>query len=273
MGAEVIRVERAAGRPRRRRRDAAGWDVLQPRPAQHRRRPEAPRRRGGPARRSSSRPTRCIEGFRPGRDGAPRHRARRVPGPQPEARLRPHDRLGPGRARTPHAAGHDINYISLAGALAHIGRAGEAPVPPLNLVGDFGGGGMLLAFGVVCGLLEAQRSGEGQVVDAAMVDGAAVLMTMFWGMQAGRHLRRGRAAARTCSTPAPTSTTSTSAPTASTSRSARSSRSSTPSCCASPASRTTPSSPQQMDQRPVAGPEGAPRASCSRPRPATSGAR
>ncbi|MGI9054084.1 MAG: CaiB/BaiF CoA transferase family protein [Ilumatobacteraceae bacterium] len=78
------------------------------------------------------------------------------------------------------AAGHDINYISLAGALAHIGRVGEAPVPPLNLVGDFGGGGMFLAFGVVCALLEAARSGEGQVVDAAMVDGAATLMTMFW---------------------------------------------------------------------------------------------
>jgi len=77
------------------------------------------------------------------------------------------------------AAGHDINYISLGGALAHIGRAGEAPLPPLNLVGDFGGGGMFLAYGVVCGLLEAQRSGQGQVVDAAMVDGAAVLMTMF----------------------------------------------------------------------------------------------
>jgi alpha-methylacyl-CoA racemase len=80
------------------------------------------------------------------------------------------------------AAGHDINYISLAGALAHIGRAGQAPVPPLNLIGDFGGGGMFLAYGVVCGLLEAQRSGKGQVVDAAMVDGAATLMTMFWSM-------------------------------------------------------------------------------------------
>jgi alpha-methylacyl-CoA racemase len=79
-----------------------------------------------------------------------------------------------------HAAGHDINYISLAGALAHFGRAGQAPVPPLNLIGDFGGGGMFLAYGVVCALLEAQRSGVGQVVDAAMVDGAAVLMTMFW---------------------------------------------------------------------------------------------
>lgn len=80
------------------------------------------------------------------------------------------------------AAGHDINYIALAGALAHIGRVGEAPVPPLNLVGDFGGGGMFLAFGVVCAILEAQKSGKGQVVDAAMVDGAATLMTMFWSM-------------------------------------------------------------------------------------------
>jgi len=81
------------------------------------------------------------------------------------------------------AAGHDINYISLAGALAHFGRAGEAPVPPLNMVGDFGGGGMFLAYGVVCALLEAQRSGQGQVVDTAMVDGAAVLMSMFWAFK------------------------------------------------------------------------------------------
>ena len=82
------------------------------------------------------------------------------------------------------AAGHDINYISLAGSLAHFGRAGHAPVPPLNMVGDFGGGGMFLAFGVVCALLEAQRSGRGQVVDAAMVDGAATLMSMFWAFKA-----------------------------------------------------------------------------------------
>ncbi len=82
-----------------------------------------------------------------------------------------------------HAAGHDINYISLAGALAHFARAGEAPVPPLNMVGDFGGGGMFLAYGVVCALLEAGRSGQGQVVDTAMVDGAAVLMTMFWAFK------------------------------------------------------------------------------------------
>ena len=82
------------------------------------------------------------------------------------------------------AAGHDINYISLAGALAHFGREGEAPVPPLNMVGDFGGGGMFLALGVVAALLEAQQSGQGQVVDTAMVDGSAVLMTMFWSMRA-----------------------------------------------------------------------------------------
>ena len=81
------------------------------------------------------------------------------------------------------AAGHDINYIALAGALAHFGRYGAKPTPPLNLVGDFGGGGMFLAFGVVCALLEATRSGEGQVVDAAMIDGSAALMTMMWGLR------------------------------------------------------------------------------------------
>jgi alpha-methylacyl-CoA racemase len=81
-----------------------------------------------------------------------------------------------------NAAGHDINYIALAGPLHAIGRRGEAPVPPLNLVGDFGGGGMFLAFGVVCALLEAQKSGKGQVVDAAMVDGAATLMAPMFGM-------------------------------------------------------------------------------------------
>jgi alpha-methylacyl-CoA racemase len=78
------------------------------------------------------------------------------------------------------AAGHDINYIALAGVLNNFARKGERPVPPLNMVGDFGGGGMLLAFGVVCGLLEAGKSGKGQVIDAAMVDGAAVLMTMIY---------------------------------------------------------------------------------------------
>jgi alpha-methylacyl-CoA racemase len=83
-----------------------------------------------------------------------------------------------------HAAGHDINYIALSGVLASIGRKGQAPVPPLNLVGDFGGGGLYLALGVVAGLLEAQKSGNGQVVDAAMVDGAASLLTAIYGMHA-----------------------------------------------------------------------------------------
>ena len=77
------------------------------------------------------------------------------------------------------AAGHDINYIAIAGVLNNFKRGSERPVPPLNLVGDFGGGGLLLAFGLVCALLEASRSGQGQVVDAAMVDGAAVLSTMI----------------------------------------------------------------------------------------------
>jgi alpha-methylacyl-CoA racemase len=81
------------------------------------------------------------------------------------------------------AAGHDINYIALAGALEPIGRAGEKPTIPLNLVGDFGGGGMFLAYGIACALIERASSGKGQVVDAAMVDGAASLMTLFHGAQ------------------------------------------------------------------------------------------
>jgi alpha-methylacyl-CoA racemase len=122
-----------------------------------------------------------LEGFRPG--------VMERLGLGPEECLARNPRLVYGRMtgwgqEGPYAqmAGHDINYISLAGALAHIGRAGQAPLPPLNLVGDFGGGGMLLAFGLVCGLLEAKQSGRGQVVDAAMVDGSAILMTMFAGM-------------------------------------------------------------------------------------------
>ena len=81
------------------------------------------------------------------------------------------------------AAGHDINYIALAGALHPIGRRGEPPTVPLNLVGDFGGGGLMLAYGVVCALLECAKSGKGQVIDAAMVDGAATLMTIFHATQ------------------------------------------------------------------------------------------
>ena len=124
-----------------------------------------------------------IEGFRPG--------VMERLGLGPEAALARNPRIVYGRMtgwgqEGPYAptAGHDINYIALAGALDPIGRKGGPPVPPLNLVGDFGGGGMLLAYGIVCGILSAQRSGEGQVVDAAMVDGAAILTTMFHAFRA-----------------------------------------------------------------------------------------
>ena len=80
-----------------------------------------------------------------------------------------------------HAAGHDINYIALSGTLHTVGRQGERPVPPVNYIGDFGGGGMMLAFGMVAALLHAHRSGEGQVIDCAMTDGSATLSAMTWG--------------------------------------------------------------------------------------------
>ena len=83
-----------------------------------------------------------------------------------------------------NAAGHDINYIALAGALHGYGRAGEKPTPPINMVGDFGGGGMMLAFGMVSALLHAKTTGQGQVIDCAMTDGAAALMAMIWGFRA-----------------------------------------------------------------------------------------
>jgi alpha-methylacyl-CoA racemase len=124
-----------------------------------------------------------LEGYRPGV-------AERL-GFGPDECLRRNPRLVYGRMTgwgqdgpLARSAGHDINYIALSGALHAIGRRGERPVPPLNLVGDFGGGGMLLAFGMVCALLERERSGQGQVVDAAMVDGSIALMAMLLGMQA-----------------------------------------------------------------------------------------
>jgi alpha-methylacyl-CoA racemase len=124
-----------------------------------------------------------IEGFRPG--------VMERLGLGPEAAHAANPKLVYGRMTgwgqtgpMAKAAGHDINYIAMAGALHGFGRAGEQPTPPINLVGDFGGGGMLLAFGMVCALLEAQKSGKGQVIDAAMVDGAALLMTMMWGFKA-----------------------------------------------------------------------------------------
>ena len=85
-----------------------------------------------------------------------------------------------------HAAGHDLNYIALTGALGAMGRRGEPPAPPLNLVGDYGGGALYLAFGLVAGILHARASGEGQVIDAAMTDGAASLASLFYGMHAAR---------------------------------------------------------------------------------------
>ena len=81
-------------------------------------------------------------------------------------------------------AGHDIDYIALAGALEPLGRAGQPPTPPINVLGDFAGGGMLLAFGIACALVDARSSGRGQVVDAAMVDGAALMLTPFFGARA-----------------------------------------------------------------------------------------
>ncbi len=133
-----------------------------------------------------------IEGFRPG--------VMERMGLGPDRLLKDTPRLVYGRmtgwgqtGSLSRAAGHDINYIALAGALAAFGRAGEKPTPPINMVGDFGGGGMLLAFGMVSALLHASKTGEGQVIDCAMTEGAALLMSMIWGFHAaGRwNERRG----------------------------------------------------------------------------------
>jgi alpha-methylacyl-CoA racemase len=122
-----------------------------------------------------------IEGFRPG--------VMERLGLGPETCLARNRRLVYGRMTgwgqdgpLAAAAGHDVNYIAVAGVLNHVGRRDEPPVMPLNLIGDFGGGGLLLAFGMLAAMLEASRSGEGQVVDSAMVDGSALLMTMMYEM-------------------------------------------------------------------------------------------
>jgi alpha-methylacyl-CoA racemase len=138
--------------------------------------------------------TKCdalIEGFRPG--------VMERLGLGPDELLRCNSRLVYGRITgwgqtgpVASAAGHDINYISLTGMLHAIGRSGP-PSPPLNLVGDFGGGAMYLAFGVVCALLEARSSGKGQVVDAAMVDGAASLGAAIFGLRAAGIWNENRA--------------------------------------------------------------------------------
>lgn len=129
-----------------------------------------------------------IEGFRPGV-------AERL-GVGPQTCLDRNPRLVYGRMTgwgqngpLAHTAGHDINYIALSGALSLIGMPGGKPVPPLNLVGDFGGGGMLLTVGVLAALFEVRQSGSGQVVDAAMVDGVIALLAMFFGFRADGYFR------------------------------------------------------------------------------------
>ena len=184
MGAEVIRVDRATGRSRRaqdvltRGRRSIAVDL------------KSDRGRAVILKLCESSDA-LFEGFRPGV-------AERL-GVGPADCMARNEKLVYGRMTgwgqegpMAQAAGHDINYISLVGALHAIGEAGGKPVPPLNLVGDFGGGGMFLAFGLVCALLEAQKSGRGQVVDAAMVDGAATLMAMFFTMRASGAFKTDR---------------------------------------------------------------------------------
>ena len=202
MGADVIRVDRASAVRRAAAPKTGSTDASRrpPRDAMSRGRRsigvdlKVP---GGPGTvlRLVESADALLEGFRPGV-------AERL-GIGPDECLQRNPRLVYGRMTGygqdgPYAsmAGHDINYIALAGALHPIGRRGQAPVPPLNLVGDFGGGGLYLAFGIVCALLEARASGKGQVVDAAMVDGAASLTTLFhtlraagaWSEQRGTNL-------------------------------------------------------------------------------------
>lgn len=178
LGAEVVRVDRAAGGDP----STARFDVLN----RGRRRVAVDLKADGGAAvvlRLVERADALLEGFRPGV-------AERL-GIGPAECLARNRRLVYGRMTgwgqggpLATSAGHDITYAAVGGALAHIGRVDQLPTPPLNLVADFGGGGMLLALGLVAGLLHAQRSGEGQVVDAAMVDGTALLMAPFFGASA-----------------------------------------------------------------------------------------
>ena len=174
-GAEVIRVDRPGARidgrdPLLRSRRLMGIDLKSP----------AGKARVRDLVKSADG---LIEGFRPG--------VTERLGLGPEVLLADNPKLVYGRMTGwgqtgpyAHAAGHDINYIALAGALHAYGRAGEKPTPPINMVGDFGGGGMMLAFGMAAALLHAHKTGQGQVIDSAMTDGAAVLMSMIWGFRA-----------------------------------------------------------------------------------------
>ncbi len=179
MGADVIRLERVGGGGGG--LGAGSWNYT------HRGRPsvgcdlksEAGREM---VLRLSESADALIEGFRPG------VMEKLGVGPEPVLSRNPglvYGRMTGYGQDGPMAeiAGHDINYIALAGALGQFQRAGDKPMFPLNMVGDFGGGGMLLAFGVLCGILEARSSGQGQIVDAAMVEGSSVLMTMIWAMK------------------------------------------------------------------------------------------
>ncbi len=176
MGAEIVRVDRKGGRqPVKTEIYTRGRGTVQ----LDMKKPEAVEA----ALKLIDRADALIEGFRPG--------VMERLGVGPDVCLKRNPKLVYGRMTgwgqtgpLASAAGHDINYIALTGALHAIGPRGGKPVPPLNLVGDFGGGALYLAFGVVCALLEAQRSGKGQVVDAAMTDGAASLMSMFYAMTA-----------------------------------------------------------------------------------------
>jgi alpha-methylacyl-CoA racemase len=187
MGADVVQVERSADSAARRASRPALWN--------RGRRSVALDLKSADGRaillRMADRADAIIEGFRPGV-------AERL-GIGPAVCLARNPRLVYGRVTgwgqdgpLAHKAGHDLNFLAVSGVLAAIGRADELPVPPLNLVGDFGGGGMLLALGMCAALLHASRSGQGQVVDAAMVDGAAQLMTSIFGLREQGHWRADR---------------------------------------------------------------------------------
>jgi alpha-methylacyl-CoA racemase len=179
-GAEVIRIDRAspgglslaidAKDPLLRSRKSIALDLKNPRAI-------------AAVRRIVASADAIIEGFRPG--------VMERLGLGPDVLLADNPRLVYGRMTgwgqtgpMAHEPGHDINYIALSGVLHALGRAGEKPTPPINLAGDFGGGAMFLAFGMLAALLHAARTGEGQVVDAAMTEGSSVLMSMMWGFRA-----------------------------------------------------------------------------------------
>jgi len=176
MGAEVVRIDRKGGRGANkfditsRGRRSLALDLKNPQAVQT-------------ALKLIAQADALLEGFRPG--------VMEKLGLGPDVALKANPKLVYGRMTgwgqtgpLAQAAGHDINYIALTGALHAIGRKGATPVPPLNLVGDFGGGALYLAFGMACALFEARGSGKGQVVDCAMTDGAASLMSMFYGFKA-----------------------------------------------------------------------------------------